>query len=354
MFRPNRKTLVLRGRSDILYEGSAAIVTRIHRRTWLKLVGTAVLCLAVTASGRDSAESFLQQGTKLLDRDHFADSVAMLTRALEQNPKDARAYYYRALANEMVDRQAAIGDWRRFVELAAIDPEAKQELTQGQQRLQVLEKIPRLPDSLRPSRYVPKAGDYYQESAGPSAGLLWTQFPVKLYTGSPPKKWQGALQHALAAWNPVFPLRLVPTQQEANITMRWAGLAGGRAGTEQSFIQVRKEGDQVFQRLNLASIVLDTSHHWSGPEMRLTLLHELGHALGINGHSNSSKDIMIPILYETIIELPANLSGVGPSAPLIQFPGNGSSVYVNTKLTARDVNTLIRLYNCSGPIVPLR
>lgn len=228
------------------------------------------------------------------------------------------------------------------------------EVTRAQERLQVLQRIPRLPDSLRPSRYVPNAGDYYQASAGPSAGLLWTQFPVKLYADSPPKKWQGALQHALAAWNDVFPLRLVPTQQEANITMRWAGLAGGRAGTEQSFIQVRKEGDQVFQPLNLASVVLDNSHHWSEPEMRLTLLHELGHALGINGHSDRSKDIMIPVLYETIIELPANLSVVGLSAPLIQFPGNGSSVYVNTKLTPRDINTLIRLYNCPGPIVPLR
>ena len=53
---------------------------------------------------------------------------------------------------------------------------------------------------------MPKAGDYYQESAGPSAGLLWTQFPVKVSADSPPKKWQGALQEALAAWNGVIPL----------------------------------------------------------------------------------------------------------------------------------------------------
>jgi predicted Zn-dependent protease len=286
-----------------------------------------------------------------LDRDHFADSVAMLTRAVEQNPKDIRAYYYRALANEMVDRQAAIADWGRFVELVVMDPEAKQELTQAQERLQILSNMPQLPDSLRSSRYALKAGDYYQESSGPSAGLLWTEFPVKVYADIPPAKWQGALQDALAAWNEVIPLRRVPTRQEANITMSWASLQGGKAGREQSFIQVRKEGDRVFQRLDRAFIVLDNSHHWSGPEMRLTLLHELGHALGINGHSNGSKDVMIPILYETITEPPANLSVVGPSTRLIQFPGDGFSVDVNTKLTRRDINTLIRLYNCSGPVV---
>jgi len=287
----------------------------------------------------------------------------MLTRALEQNPKDMWAYYYRALANEMVDRQVAIGDWRRFTELVAMDPESKQELTQAQERLQTLEKIPRLPDSLHPSRYVPKAGDYYQESAGPSEGLLWTQFPVKVYADNPPEKWQRALQEALAAWNDVFPLRQVPTRQEADVIMSWAGLQGGRAGTEQSSIQVRKEGDRVFQRLGTAFIVLDNSRHWSRPEMRFILLHELGHALGIEGHSNSSKDVMAPILLETITEPPTNLAVL---AGVMQFPvqspddrhsshtGTGLPQDIPTKLTPRDVNTLIRLYNCSGPIVYLK
>ena len=149
--------------------------------------------------------------------------------------------------------------------------------------------MPRLPDSLRPSRYVPKAGDYYQESAGPSAGLLWTQFPVKVYADSPPEKWQAALQEALAEWNNVIPLRQVPTRQEAHIMMSWTRLQGGRAGTERSFTVVGKEGNRVFQRLDTASIVLDNSHHWSGTQIRFTLLHELGHALGINGHSNGPR-----------------------------------------------------------------
>ena len=353
MFRHLWKTLVLRGRSGILYLGPIAIVRRIHRRLPLTLVCTAVLGVAVTASGRNSPESFLQQGTKLLDRGYFADSVAMLTRALEQNPNDIRAYYYRALANEMVDRQAAIGDWHRFVELVAMDPEAKQEVTQALERLQTLQKMPRLPDSLRPSRYVPKAGDYSQESAGPSAALLWTQFPVKVYADSPPAKWQGALQDALDTWNDVIPLQRVPTRQEANITIRWAGLQGGRMGTERSFIQVRWEADRVLRRLDIASIVLDNSHHWSGPQMRWALLHELGHALGINGHSNGSKDVMIPILFETITGPPANPWLAGLAGP-IQFPGDSSSVHDNTKLTLRDVNTIVRLYNCSGRVVHLK
>lgn len=330
---------------------------RIHRRASLKILCATMLGLAVTVSGRNSAEPFLQllqQGTKLLDRGHFADSVATLTRAVGQNPKDIRAIYYRALANEMVNRQAAIGDWQRFVELVATDPASKQEVTQAQERLQVLKRMPPLPDSLRPSRYLPKAGDYYLESAE-SSRLLWTQFPVKVYADSPPERWQGALQDALAAWNDVIPLRRVPARHEANIAVNWAALEGGRAGTEENIIQFRSEGDQVLQHLGTASIVLDNSHHWSGAEMHLILLHELGHALGINGHSNGSKDVMIPTLYETITELPANpLVVAGPSTRPMPFPGDGSSMQVNTRLTRRDVNTLVRVYNCSGPVVHLK
>jgi hypothetical protein len=70
--------------------------------------------------------------------------------------------------------------------------------------------MPRLPNSLRPSRYLPKAGDYYQESARTSVALLWTQFPARVYADSPPKKWQGALQDALAAWSGVVTLGRFP------------------------------------------------------------------------------------------------------------------------------------------------
>ena len=328
---------------------------RSHRRTSLKLVCTAVLCLAATAGSRDSSQSFLQQGIKLFDHGHFVDSVAALTRALEQNPKDIRACCYRAQANEMVDRQAAIGDWRRFAELAAMDPRSQGAVTLAQERLQALAKMPRVPDSLCPFRYVPKAGDYYEGVAVASAGLLWTHFPVKVYADSPPEKWQRVLREALAEWNDVLPLRQVSTREEADIIISWASLPGGRAGTERSFTLVGNEDDRAFQRLGTASIVLDNSHRWSGPQTRFDLLHEMGHALGINGHSKGSKDIMIPILHETIAEAPAVLAGAAyPPAGPMQFPGDGASAHINMKLTLRDVNTLIRLYNCSGPVVHLK
>jgi len=307
-----------------------------------------VLGLAVTSAGRDPTESFLRQGAKLLDRGLFADSVAMFTRVLEQNPKDVKACYYRALANEMVDRQAAIGDWRRFVELVAADPDSKEEVAQAEERLHALEEMPELPESLRPSRYVPRVGDYYQEVADSSVGLQWTQFPVKVFAVSPPEKWEHPLLYALDAWNKVLPLRRVSAGEEANIIISWANLPGREMGRERSLPMVGKEGERVVKRWKTSSIILDNSHHFSAAQMRLTLLHEFGHALGIFDHSGSSRDVMFPEVHEmTEGSMTWQTGGTERHAEEPWTP-------INTKLGPRDVNTLIRLYNCPGPLVHLK
>lgn len=329
----------------------AGIVRRNLRHTSLELIYTTVLGLAITAAGRDPAEYFLRQGNRLLDQGLFPEAVAAYTRALQQNPKGGRVYYYRALANEMVDRQAAIVDWRQFAESAASDSRLKEAVAQAQQRVQALEKMPALPDLLHPSRYVPKAGDYFQEVAGTSVGLLWTEFPVKVFADNPPKEWRRALHEALDTWMSVFPLQTVSARETANIVLSWAELPKQTLGMEGVLTEIRKEDDTVVSRRKESTIILDNSHRWSEREMRATVLHELGHALGIRGHSDGSRDLMFPQEVEIIEVTNMSLIAPGPSG---SRSSGVSSTRINTKLTPRDVNTLIRLYNCPGPVVHLK
>ena len=87
---------------------------------------------------------------------------------------------------------------------------------------------------------------------------------------------------------------------------------------------------------------MDVSRRWSKDEMRAIVLHELGHALGIKGHSDSTKDIMFWQMQEKARQLP--LPGPIPFfwRSLVKQPSQ------------RDINTLIRLYNHPGSSVRFR
>jgi len=147
-------------------------VRRIDRLLSSQLVVTTVLVFALTAAGRASVASSLRLGSKLMHQGLFAEAVAAYTRALQQDPSNAKVYYYRALANEMVNRQAAIADWRRFAKSAITDSRLQEAVAQVQQRVQALEKMTELPGLLHPSKYVSKAGDYYPQVAEASLGRL--------------------------------------------------------------------------------------------------------------------------------------------------------------------------------------
>lgn len=322
-------------------------------RSWWLLL----LCLpAITnlsAASSSKANALWREGVRLYEKGRFAEAAACFTDALEQNPQNPKIYYNRAVANEMVDRQQALRDWRRFLELAVTDPKWKSEVTRIQERLQTLEEMPALPATLQPAAYAAKAGDYYEQIAEESLGLRWTGFPVRVFVGSPPKDWQPATQEALDDWTRVFPLRLVNAKEDADIVLSWVSLpknSGGSqpSGSEQDWIHSEKERGRLIERQKTSLITLDISRHWSEDEMCATVLHELGHALGIKGHSDSFKDVMFPEEQEVLTESKGgqdlrHFSRSGPSGVI-------STRGVTKKLTPRDINTLIRLYNCAGPL----
>lgn len=286
-----------------------------------------------------------REGNDLLNRGRFADAVANYDRCLAADPHFAKAYFNRALSNEMVDRAKALEDWKRFVEAAADDPGLKWDVARAQARIQILDRMPPLPEGLSPSRYVGAAEDFYRLVAAESDGAQWRDFPVKVFLGSAPSvKWQLGVREAYEIWAAVFPVKMELYRDKADIRIGWEeSVQGeGHAGEEMDWVRTVRVGDRMSGR-RIALITVDLSRNWSKDEIGAIMLHEFGHALGIKGHSDSNKDIMFWQMQEKFRQIPT---------PILPAPLFWRSLV--KKPSQRDSNTLIRLYNSAGYVTPLR
>jgi len=305
------------------------------------------LLLAVPAYSVDTAaaKASFQQGNDFFDQDRFADAAAAYGHAIEQDPQFIPPYYNRALADEMVDRQKAIADWRQFAALAANAPEFKYLAGQADARIQILSMLSTYPEALQPSRYVASAADYFGEISELSESRKWNSFPIKVSIGNVPNgNWAQGAREAFRIWQQMFPLELTAEPAEADIRFKWEGGTDieGAAGEERDWVQFRREGDELTGR-KVAFISIDLSRNWSKDEMRAIVLHEMGHALGIGGHSSSKGDIMYWQVQEKNRQL---------AIPGVYYPVAWKSLV--SKPSQRDLNTLIRLYNTPGVVVRLK
>jgi predicted Zn-dependent protease len=108
------------------------------------------------------------------------------------------------------------------------------------------------------------------------------------------------------------------------------------------WVQFRRVGNELTGR-KVAFISVDLSRNWSKDEMRAIVLHEMGHALGIRGHSSSKGDIMYFQVQEKNRQV---------RVPGVYYPFVWKSLV--SKPSQRDLNTLIRLYNTPGVVIRLK
>ena len=300
-----------------------------------------IMVAPATAVDRESAQAAYRQGNEFFDQHRFADAATAYARAIEQDPQFLEAYYNRALADEMVDRQKAIADWRQFAGLAANSPEFKYQAGQATARIQILGLLPAYPDALQPSHYVASASDYYPEIAELSESRKWNSFPVKVCIGNAPtENWAQGAREAFGIWKEMVPLELTAELQDADIRFNWESETDieGAAGEETEWVQFRRVGSELTGR-KVAVVSVGLSRRWTKDEMRAIVLHELGHALGIQGHSDSKGDIMYWQLQEN------NRRVALPGVPY-SFPWKT----LVSKPSQRDLNTIIRLYNTPGVV----
>lgn len=198
-----------------------------------------------------------------------------------------------------------------------------------------------LPESLATAVVAPERGDYLDRIEPTLLGyLLWSRFPVRVYvapgtanndgqtlTPQQARVWQQAVEGALQEWGAYLPLERALEPEAADILVRHQSpklritrdpetgrlRSRARAGEARYEFYVRQEltGPPTLAHRMLVDLAPTNSLR----ALQATARHELGHAMGLWGHSEDPTDALY-------------LKQVGEPPPI----------------SDRDANTLIRLY----------
>ncbi|MGB5634176.1 MAG: matrixin family metalloprotease [Waterburya sp.] len=170
------------------------------------------------------------------------------------------------------------------------------------------------------------SSDYFDQiESTPLGYLVWSEFPLKIYVEKSEnteisaanqrfQQWTAAVKKAIAEWNVYFPLEETTKRETADIvvlrsqTEREAKLNPDtglydipRAIAAQTNYEFYLTEDPAVIALRMTVRV---SPNFAGVSLLATIRHELGHALGIWGHSPAASDA----LYFSQVSDPASIS----------------------------------------------
>jgi predicted Zn-dependent protease len=179
-------------------------------------------------------------------------------------------------------------------------------------------------------------GDYFNQiESTPLGYLVWSQFPLKIYVDSVTpentaanqrfQQWTATARKAIAEWNVYLPLEEVQTKVAADILiLRSSPTRKVKLNPETGLYDIpRAVAAQTNYEFYLTPqpetialrMTMQVSPNFTGTSLLGTIRHELGHALGIWGHSPKPDDA----LYFSQVSNPPSIS-------------------------SRDINTLKKIY----------
>ncbi|MEB3278740.1 MAG: peptidase [Lyngbya sp.] len=182
-----------------------------------------------------------------------------------------------------------------------------------------------LPTALAQWQDLTQSGDYFDQIEAPKVGyLIWSEFPIKVYIEQPGDNqalsWYGEVASAVEEWNTYLPLQIIEESNLADIQifrrrppLEPGNLRASSAETRyQVFARQLEDGTQMLSH----RFIIELSPTQTGKYIPSAARHELGHALGIWGHSPTQTDVM----YFAQVREPPPIS-------------------------SRDINTLKRIYS---------
>ncbi|MDJ0660749.1 MAG: peptidase [Crocosphaera sp.] len=193
-----------------------------------------------------------------------------------------------------------------------------------------------LPTPLKEWENQPYSGDYF-EQIQPSVGgyLLWSEFPIKIYFDRPDNpddtaattrrfnQWVNAVEQSINEWNNYLPITEIYRAELADIIIERSEppiepkidpetgqMQIPRAKTAQTRYEFYIKNKKLSHKM-----IIQISPRLSAIATLSAVRHELGHGLGIWGHSLDENDVLY-----------------------------WSQVSASIPISARDINTLKKIY----------
>lgn len=175
-------------------------------------------------------------------------------------------------------------------------------------------KVHSLPESLANWQDQSNSGDYLDQiESTPLGYLVWSEFPVTVYVEQPTnvqdtaadrrfQQWTLAVQKAIAEWNVYFPLTEITDQEAADIViLRSQPDREVKLNPDTGLYDIPRaiaaETNYEFYLNENPTLIahrmtVRVSPSSAGVSLLATIRHELGHALGIWGHSPEKSDAL--------------------------------------------------------------
>jgi predicted Zn-dependent protease len=198
-----------------------------------------------------------------------------------------------------------------------------------------------LPEALLNWQDRPGIGDYFDQLEPLEFGaLVWSRFPVHVYIEPsvnevtlPNAVWLSLVEHAVQAWQLYLPLQITQSADAADVTIRPVApplqlvpqpeqtpgqpprLSIGRVRSAEARYQLYLKTFNSGKKQLIHRCSVNVNPRQAHDYLYTALLHELGHTLGLWGHSQDPRDTM----YFSQVQQPDGISD-------------------------RDINTLKRVY----------
>jgi len=173
-------------------------------------------------------------------------------------------------------------------------------------------KVHPLPQSLANWNSAKPENYFKQIESTPLGYLVWTKFPIEVYIDSIPlentaanqrfQQWTTAAQKAIAEWNEYLPLTETTAKDKADIfILRSQPKREAKLNPETGLYDIpRAVAAQTNYKFYLTEepiaiamrMTVEVSPNFTGVSLLATMRHELGHALGLWGHSPNENDAL--------------------------------------------------------------